>query len=250
MPRKKTPTQTETEVLLKSARRCCFCYGLHHDFDTKKGQIAHLDQNNQNTRFENLAWLCLEHHDEYDGKTSQSKGLTLLEAKEYRKRLYEEIDSRWLGRKNELQKLESVSAANTTVEKTILKQNPFSDDLICEVTFEADDSMIMLLKCFRNEYVGPFFLITSVHSGLLEFRSTDPRQIINVDANATLDGRDAYAVGFQTVLGPVSPGNPLELSLHKLGTFGPRLSFLKVKSDKVWKDIPMIKVADFTKKRA
>jgi len=38
-------------------------------------------------------WLCLEHHDEYDGSTSQSKGLTAAEVRHYRNRLHTEMDA-------------------------------------------------------------------------------------------------------------------------------------------------------------
>ena len=86
--RKKTPQEIETEVLVRSRRRCCICHGLRGDFHEKKGQLAHLDQNRDNSSFENLAYLCLEHHDEYDSTTSQSKGFTFAEAKRYREALY------------------------------------------------------------------------------------------------------------------------------------------------------------------
>jgi hypothetical protein len=56
--------------------------------EVKSGQIAHLDQNNTNTKFENLVFLCLEHHNQYDGKTRQSKGLTKGEVKRFRDELY------------------------------------------------------------------------------------------------------------------------------------------------------------------
>lgn len=81
-----TPQQ---EVLERSGRRCCICYGLYGDMKVKRGQIAHLDRNHQNDNPENLAFLCLEHHDEYDTRTSQSKGWTIKEAKRYREMLYE-----------------------------------------------------------------------------------------------------------------------------------------------------------------
>jgi hypothetical protein len=90
--RKKTPPGTETDVLTRSARRCCICFGLAADFTEKQGQIAHLDGDPSNPDFENLAWLCLPHHDKYDGTTSQSKGLTIREVKKYRTRLYEAVD--------------------------------------------------------------------------------------------------------------------------------------------------------------
>jgi hypothetical protein len=89
--RKRTPSNIEKKVLLQSARRCCICYGLHSDFAVKKGQIAHLDQDPANSNFDNLAWLCFEHHDEYDSSTRQSKGLTIAEVKDYRDQLYNAV---------------------------------------------------------------------------------------------------------------------------------------------------------------
>ncbi|MFX0133021.1 MAG: hypothetical protein ACFFDN_05175 [Candidatus Hodarchaeota archaeon] len=78
-------------VLIQSARRCCICYRLYGDFNEKKGQIAHLDQNRNNNKLSNLVFLCLEHHDEYDTSTSQSKGFMKNEIVEYRKFLYEKV---------------------------------------------------------------------------------------------------------------------------------------------------------------
>jgi len=69
------------------------CAGLHDDFGIKKGQIAHIDGNSSNSDSDNLVYLCLDHHDELDSKTSQSKGLTFEELKEYRRRLYEHYSS-------------------------------------------------------------------------------------------------------------------------------------------------------------
>ena len=89
--RTKVPKKIETEVLLKSGRRCCICWGLHRNKDTREGQIAHLDHNPSNNAPENLVWLCLEHHAQYDTVTSQSKGLTVEEVKWYREALYRDI---------------------------------------------------------------------------------------------------------------------------------------------------------------
>ena len=83
------PQSTQTKLLVMSRRRCCICFGLDRDANLKKGQIAHLDHDSSNADFENLAYLCLEHHDEYDGRTSQSKALTVDEVKKYRTELYE-----------------------------------------------------------------------------------------------------------------------------------------------------------------
>ena len=86
--RKKNP-KAYKDVLLKSRRRCCLCLGLKADYGEKKGQIAHLDHDPANDRPDNLAFLCLEHHDQYDSRTSQSKSLQIGEVKAYRKKLYQ-----------------------------------------------------------------------------------------------------------------------------------------------------------------
>lgn len=85
--RRKPPETTQAEILIQSRRRCCVCFGLSRDDAIKKGQIAHLDRNRDNNDPSNLAFLCLEHHDEYDSRTSQSKGLSRLEIQRYRDEL-------------------------------------------------------------------------------------------------------------------------------------------------------------------
>lgn len=90
--RRRMPKSLETKVLLASGRRCCLCVFLDHRDEVRKGQIAHLNHDPADSRFENLVWLCLEHHDEYDGRTSQSKGFTRDEVREYRDKLYDRYD--------------------------------------------------------------------------------------------------------------------------------------------------------------
>jgi hypothetical protein len=91
MARTPIPREIESEVILLSRRRCCICFGLNRDLQLKQGQIAHLDRNSSNGNRENLAYLCLAHHDQYDSRTSQSKGLTESEVKQYRKELHETV---------------------------------------------------------------------------------------------------------------------------------------------------------------
>lgn len=90
--RKKNP-KAHVDVLLKSRRRCCLCFGLKGEPGEKKGQIAHLDHNPSNDKPDNLAFLCLDHHDQYDSKTSQSKSIQIKEIKAYREKLYQLIES-------------------------------------------------------------------------------------------------------------------------------------------------------------
>lgn len=90
--RKKIPIDIESEVLVKSRRRCCLCFGINGDLEEKRGQIAHLDKNRDNNSIGNLAFLCFHHHDKYDSTTSQSKNYTKKEVKIYRDQLYEYYD--------------------------------------------------------------------------------------------------------------------------------------------------------------
>lgn len=95
MTRKLLRGTVEVTVLTRSRRRCCVCWGLNRDVSIKSGQIAHLDGDPENGDIDNLAFLCFEHHDQYDSQTSQSKGLTLSEVRHYRDELYEVIGQAW-----------------------------------------------------------------------------------------------------------------------------------------------------------
>ena len=91
--RKKVPSATVAQVLVQSRRRCCVCFGLYLDDSVKRGQVTHLDGDPSNTDPDNLAFICFNHHDEYDSTTSQSKGLTLAEVKTYRAELYAHFET-------------------------------------------------------------------------------------------------------------------------------------------------------------
>lgn len=86
--RRRPGSDTEAQVLLLSRRRCPVCYFVGLELGERRGQIAHLDRNPGNSALDNLCFMCLDHHDVYDGKTSQSKGYSEKEVREYRDRLY------------------------------------------------------------------------------------------------------------------------------------------------------------------
>ena len=88
--RSRVSNVVEKDVLLASKRRCCLCVYLHSSREVKRGQIAHLNKNPQQFIFQNLVYLCLEHHDLFDSQTSQSKGFTTAEVLAYRDQLYAE----------------------------------------------------------------------------------------------------------------------------------------------------------------
>ena len=85
----------QVEVLTQCARRCALCYGVDDDFSEKQGQIAHLDKDRSNSALPNLAFLCFNHHDRFDGVTSQSKGYKASEIVHYQKLLHQRVEERF-----------------------------------------------------------------------------------------------------------------------------------------------------------
>jgi hypothetical protein len=67
------------------------CYALQRDSTAKNGQIAHLDRDRSNSDPDNLAWLCLAHHDDYDTRRRQTRNFTAGEVKRYRSELFAAI---------------------------------------------------------------------------------------------------------------------------------------------------------------
>ncbi len=59
--------------------------------EEKKVQIAHIDQKRNNSDISNLVPLCLDHHDEFDSVTRQSKNITKHELKMYKEMLIKEL---------------------------------------------------------------------------------------------------------------------------------------------------------------
>jgi hypothetical protein len=79
----------------------------------RPGQLAHLNQDASDSKFENLVFLCLEHHDAYDSKTRQSKGLTEDEVRHYRDELHKKYPKSDALQKKELEGAEPPSARST-----------------------------------------------------------------------------------------------------------------------------------------
>lgn len=84
MKRPKPPKDVELQAILRSARRCAMCFALKGDNEIKEGQISHIDRDPTNNDPENLVFLCLPHHNNYDTKQSQAKNYSPDELKRYR----------------------------------------------------------------------------------------------------------------------------------------------------------------------
>ena len=85
-PRARIET-AETLVLVRCLRRCCLCYGLRRDASEKKGQLAHIDRDRSRSSERDLAFLCHDHHSEYDSVSRQSKGISPKELRHHKTEL-------------------------------------------------------------------------------------------------------------------------------------------------------------------
>src|SRR5687768_8649265 len=109
--RQRLSQSDETRLLVASQRRCCLCYYLFDVRAPRRGQIAHLNRNASDSDYDNLVWLCLEHHDEFDSRTSQSKGFTPHEIRIYRSRLHEDLRSGTVSGESDASTLQSTEDA-------------------------------------------------------------------------------------------------------------------------------------------
>lgn len=88
-PRAPLSSDVEAQVLDLSRRRCALCFHLDGYDKQKKGQIAHLDRRRSESSQDNLVFLCLDHHSEYDSTTRQHKNFTIAEVRDARTKLHE-----------------------------------------------------------------------------------------------------------------------------------------------------------------
>jgi hypothetical protein len=169
------PTKsTEAGVLFKSRRRCALCYGLKGLYRVKKGQLAHIDKDRANSVAENLVFLCLEHHNDFDSRQSQAKGYTAAELKLYREQLYEFIEGTPLH-------LLSTSKSSAGTQKQKAPKFPMTSDLydrryaiyetsksfIADIVRQANLETHQAIK-FLKEVEQAEFLFDSSFSNYLE----------------------------------------------------------------------------------
>lgn len=71
------------------------CYALERDNKIKHVQIAHIDRDASNNEINNLAALCLDHHNAYDSVMRQSKNYSPAELQRYKLELEAYISVEW-----------------------------------------------------------------------------------------------------------------------------------------------------------
>lgn len=181
--RPRIPAAIESMVLRSSKRNCALCFGLKNDLTQKPGQIAHLNKDRTDNRFENLAWLCFEHHDSYDSTTSQSKNYTLHEVKAYRDQLYS------------LQKRHAIGQDEIAIAREYLRENAG----IFGHLFERGSELAYAIDSDVLQSIAD--LLDSWASHRLRSFSTDVRSIQDGIASELAELRSIYDINQYDLVG-------------------------------------------------
>ena len=182
--RKLIPQQVVASILIESRRRCCFCFFWDGDLTQKEGQITHVDRDHENNAQENLAFLCLKHHNEYDRKQLQAKNYTPEELQHAKKQLVEHMTHS--GR--------SIAVVTLELNRSF---DTFSD--------HDQDSVLSLVRDALN---GPAELrIRSRQPGsvrlTLELSSSDTEKLVDAFATGKLAACDAIGITIDSFKNPV-----------------------------------------------
>jgi hypothetical protein len=174
---------TQAAVLLKSRRRCCICFGLNRDTSLKQGQIAHLDHNSANSSEDNLAFLCFDHHDQYDSTTRQSKNFTGVEVKEFRSELHTAIK---LAFSSKVRFGEVAAVVDVITGHYIRKDDSDSADLkvrrMDDGQYHVEGLALWGTKHLAGPHIGELDFIAEMRGDTIEYVWVNP------------DGRDYRAV--------------------------------------------------------
>jgi hypothetical protein len=145
--RKKVPEDIEAKVIFLADRYCCCC-----NKGTKRGdQIHHIDGNNSNSAFENLAFLCFDCHNDAESISKLKKRLTPKTIIQFRDYHYDAISKQRATSKKSLDKpIQTIStealltaAVNAIIIIDIakLKEEFYNSDW--------DDRVIIIEKLFK-----------------------------------------------------------------------------------------------------
>ena len=133
------------------------CFHFHGDLDIKNGQIAHINKRNNDNSLDNLVYLCFDHHDNYDSRRSQSKGITSLEL---------------IHAKNSLQGNLSRNKKTESIKITISVEGDFHK-------LTSNEREQVLSKILSSAQINSAPEILNIESGSIKFT-------IEIDANEAL----------------------------------------------------------------
>ena len=149
--RSSVPKAIEDSVLTKCRRRCCLCYIFDDNMSVKEGQIAHIDRNRNNNNEDNLVYLCLEHHNQYDSLPSQSKRYTQGELKHYKEILHKVLGTSHTQCRMVIG-MDFKDFLSTDIQKVLNIIRKVTNDVDIRITSIGEGSVLINLKSTENTY--------------------------------------------------------------------------------------------------
>ncbi len=149
--RSSVPKAIEDSVLTTCLRRCCLCYILNDDKSVKEGQIAHIDRNRNNNTEDNLVYLCLIHHNQYDSLSSQSKRYTPGELKHYKKMLHKVLGTSRTQCRMVID-MEFKDFLSNDIQKLLDTIRKVTNDVDINITNIGEGSVLISLESTENTY--------------------------------------------------------------------------------------------------
>lgn len=162
--RRPIPEETQHGILDRGRRRCALCAHFDNDYTQKEGQIAHIDRDPSSTAEDNLVYLCLPHHDDYDTKRRPTRNLTPREVKTARDRLYRSIEQggdlpsgtqRPTGIEADRRTLAEIQAAMQKVPNYFLSQPNFGGCSFSVREIEAFRAVVERRNKPEHEFIDP-----------------------------------------------------------------------------------------------
>jgi hypothetical protein len=189
MSRKHISPTIQADVIHSTRRKCPICFSYEFDTNIQKGQIAHIDKDSSNNNPENLIFLCLRHHDEYDSKTSQSKGITKEELRKCDNELKEYLSKSFPGSltfQNESQNTDIEARINRSISNTN-NQSPISAvvyKLRLPVYYSYRDFLWKIIRDANYEMKDLFEYLDGTHEApfLYDQEVTDYLQVVKEKA--------------------------------------------------------------------
>lgn len=158
MTRKKIPVAIETEVLFLSDMKCCV--------DKNKGDhLHHIDGNNSNNNFDNLALLCFNCHNLASITNNLTRKLTPSVIKKYRALHYTAIK---IQRENSLKKISGKTLKKFTQEDII--EASITSIILIEIT-KIQDEYSKDVRMDRNEILKKILIFKN---------QSNPRILISI----------------------------------------------------------------------
>jgi|LakMenEpi03Aug12_release.lakeMendotaPanAssembly.Ray.scaffolds.fasta_scaffold47867_2 tetratricopeptide (TPR) repeat protein len=157
--------------------------------DRVDGQIAHIDRDNRNPELDNLVFLCLRHHDEYDSIPRQTKRLSPDEVRFYQKQLHQVLGTIPVSWELRIEG-EKEDFDNPRVQKILAELQKIAKSSTVTLRSVERGSVILKLESSKNAFEE---ILKAYQSGVLA--ETLNLEILSLRPASTIDADSMHALG-------------------------------------------------------